>query len=104
MGTYIVEHKHADEACPAQSLESAKMMESLVLGKERLEECGVKIIEDGKVKGQHRLLILVEAPSRQNVEKYAAPFKMVGPTEVLDLTTCGAFLEEVAAGTAKGCR
>jgi hypothetical protein len=49
-------------------------------------------------------LILVEAPGRENVEKYAEPFNMVGPTKVLDLTTCGAFLEDVLDGAAKGCR
>lgn len=104
MATYLVEHQHTDETCPAQSPDSAKMMESLVLGEERLRELGVKIIEDGKVRGEHRLLILLEAPSRQNVEKYAEPFKMVGPTKVLDLTTCGAFLDAVLTGSAKGCR
>lgn len=104
MATYLVEHEHTDETCPAQSPDSAKMMESLVLGEERLRDCGVKIIEDGKIRGEHRLLILLEAPARQNVEKYAEPLKMVGPTKVLDLTTCGAFLDEVLAGSAKGCR
>ncbi len=104
MATYLVEHEHTDSTCPAQSSESAKMMESLVLGEERLEKLGIKILEDGKVTGEHRLLILVEAPGRQNVEEYAEPFKMVGPTKVLDLTTCGAFLDQVLAGTAKGCR
>ena len=103
MATYLVEHSHAGERCPAQSPDSAKMMESLVLGKERLAECGVKIVEDAKVRGEHRLLIIVEAPSRGNVEKYAQPFSQVGPTKVFDLTTCGAFLDEVLTGTAKGC-
>jgi hypothetical protein len=104
MATFLVEHTHTDETCPAQSAENAKMMEGLVMGEDRLRECGVKIIEDGKVKGEHRLLILVEAPGLQNVEKYAEPFKMVGPTNVLNLTTCRTFLDEVLAGTAKGCR
>jgi uncharacterized protein with GYD domain len=79
------------------------MMEQLVLGQKRLEECGVRIVEDAKVRGEHRLLIFVEAPSRTNVEKYAEPFGMVGPTKIFDLTTCGAFLDEVLQGTAKGC-
>lgn len=79
------------------------MMEQLVLGQERLNECGVKIVEDAKVRGEHRLLIIVEAPGRENVEKYAQPLGMVGPTKVYDLTTCGAFLDEVLDGTAKGC-
>jgi hypothetical protein len=80
------------------------MMEGLVLGEERLKQLGVKIVEDCKVKGEHRLLILVDAPARQNVEEYAEPFKMVGSTEVHDLTTCGAFLQDVLTGSAKGCR
>jgi len=104
MATYLVEHQHTDESCPAQSPESATMMENLVLGEERLRQLGIKIREDAKVSGEHRLLIFVEAPSRQNVEKYAEPFKMVGPTKVVDLTTCQAFLGEVLAGNAKGCR
>ncbi len=104
MSIYLVEHQHTDATCPAQSPESAKMMESLVLGKERLTQLGVKVVEDCKVRGEHRLLILVEAEARQNAEKYAEPFKMVGPTDVHDLTTCGAFLQDVLDGTVKGCR
>lgn len=98
-----MEHSHASESCPAQSPDSAKMMEQLVLGQQRLDECGVKILEDAKVRGEHRLLIIVEAPTRKNVEKYAEPFKMVGPTKISDLTTCGAFLDEVLQGAVKGC-
>jgi len=103
MSTYLVEHSHAGEACPAQSPESAKMMEQLVLSPERLADCGVKIVEDAKVRGEHRLLIILEAGNRANVEKYAAPFNQVGPTKIYDLSTCGAFLDEVLQGTAKGC-
>jgi hypothetical protein len=79
------------------------MMEQLVLGQQRLDECGVKIVEDAKVRGEHRLLIIVDAPGRTNVEKYAEPFGMVGPTKIYDLSTCGAFLDEVLQGSAKGC-
>jgi hypothetical protein len=104
MAIYLVEHQHTDGTCPAQSPDSARMMESLVLGPGRLKELGVKVVEDCKVKGEHRLLILLDAPARLNAEKYAEPFKLVGPTEVRDLTTCGAFLEEVLTGTAVGCR
>ena len=104
LAIYLVEHEHTDSTCPAQSPDSAKMMESLVLGPNRLRELGVKVVEDCKVKGEHRLLILLDAPARTNAEKYAEPFKMVGPTEVRDLTTCGAFLDEVLAGSTIGCR
>ena len=104
MAIYLVEHQHTDSTCPAQSPDSARMMEGLVLGEERLNQLGVKVVEDCKVKGEHRLLILVDAPARENVEKYAEPFKMVGSTEVHDLTTCGAFLQDVLTGSAKGCR
>jgi hypothetical protein len=103
MAIYLVEHQHTDGTCPAQSPESALMMENLVLGSERLKQCGVTVVEDCKVKGEHRLLLLVESQGRQNVEKYAEPFKQVGPTEVRDLTTCSAFLQDVLTGTAKGC-
>jgi len=104
MAIYLVEHQHTDSTCPAQSSENAKMMEGLVLGEERLDELGVKIVEDCKVRGEHRLLILVDSPGRQNVERYAEPFKMIGTTQVHDLTTCSSFLQEVLTGTAKGCR
>ena len=64
MAIYLVEHQHEDRTCPAQSPDSAKMMEGLVLGEERLNQLGVKIVEDCKVKGEHRLLILVDSPAR----------------------------------------
>lgn len=101
---FLVEHEHTDATCPAQSPENAKMMEGLVLGTERQRQCGVKLLEDCKVKGEHRLLIIVDASERGNAEKYAEPFKMVGPTTVKDLTTCSEFLQNVLSGEAKGCR
>lgn len=104
MPMYLVEHQHTDATCPAQTPENAKMMESLVLSTERQRQCGVKLVEDCKVKGEHRLLILLDASERANVEKYAEPFKMVGPTEVRDLTTCNEFLQNVLTGEVKGCR
>lgn len=97
MGLFIVEHAHTDLTCPANSMEGVKMMGDLVLGKEHAERTGTKLLNDYHVRGQHRLLLLVEAGSRQNAEDYAKPFQIVGNTQVLELDRCTAVMQEVIA-------
>ena len=97
MGLFIVEHAHTDETCPANGMEGVKMMGDLVLGKQHAERTGTKLLDDYHVRGQHRLLLLVEAGSRQNVEDYARPFQIVGNTQVLELDRCATVMQQVAA-------
>ena len=97
MGLFIVEHAHTDDTCPANSMEGVKIMGDLVLGKEHAERTGTKLLDDYHVRGQHRLLLLVEAGSRQNAEDYAKPFKTVGSTQVLELDHCTAVMQQVIA-------
>ena len=100
---FIVEHAHTDDTCPANSMEGVKMMGELVLGKNHADSCGVKLLNDYHVRGQHRLLLLIEAGALENAEDYAKPFKMVGKTDVLQLDRCTAVMQEVVARlTAQG--
>ncbi len=95
MGLFMVEHAHTDQTCPGNSMEGVKMMGDLVLGKEHAEKTGTKLLKDYHVKGQHRLLLLVEAGSRQNVDDYAEPFQLVGNTQVLELDRCTVVMQHV---------
>ena len=97
LGLFVVEHAHTDQTCPGNSIEGVRMMGDLVLGKEHAEQTGTKLLNDYHVKGQHRLLLVVEADSRVNVEDYAKPFQQVGNTQVLELDHCATLMQRVIA-------
>lgn len=90
--TYLVESQHAAETCPAQTEEGIHMMADLVLGTEYAERAGVKILEHHVVLGKHRLLLIVEAADQESAERYAEPFKFVGPVSVCPIGSCEAVM------------
>ncbi len=104
MATFLVEHQHTDEMCPADRAESVEMMGELVLGADRQSSFGVKLLSDYVIRGRHTLLLFLEAENRKGVEDYAEPLSWVGRTEVYELTHCAAIMQEVLSGSGKsGC-
>ncbi len=92
--TYLVESQHAAETCPAQTEEGIQMMADLVLGTEHASRSGVSILDHNVVLGKHRLLIVLEAPDIASAERYAEPFKFVGPVTISAIGTCEAVMAE----------
>ncbi len=95
MPLYFVEHTHTAETCPTRD---KNMM--LMLGKHvtqaTADQFAIKIHSDIVHPGEHRMMLVLEAPSQAVVDKYVEPFGMVGKVGVKEVATCE---EVVTTGT-----
>jgi hypothetical protein len=92
MALYLVEHKHNAETCPTKNREMMLMLGQHVT-QETADKFGVKIHADVVHRGEHRMMMVLEANSQEPVDKYMQPFGMVGSVDVKEVSTC----EEVVA-------
>ena len=92
MPLYLVEHRHTAETCPTKNRE---MM--LMLGKHvtqpTADQFGIKIHSDVVHPGEHRMMLVLEAPEQSNVDEYVKPFVMVGTVDVKEVSTCEQVVE-----------
>jgi hypothetical protein len=87
MSLYFVEHKHSAETCPTQDRDMMLMLGQHVT-QENADSFGIRIRSDIVHPGEHRMMMVLEAGSREPVDKFVAPFAMVGSVEVKEVTTC----------------
>ena len=95
MPLYFVEHKHTAETCPTQQPDMMKML-GMHVTQMTAAKYGIPIQSDVVFPREHRMNLVLLAPSEEKVKEYVAPFGMVGSVEVREVSTC----EEVVA-TAK---
>jgi uncharacterized protein with GYD domain len=92
MALFLIEHRHSADTCPTKNRE---MM--LMLGKHvtqtTADDFGVKIHADVVHPGEHRMMMVLEAPDRDPIDNYMAPFKMVGTVDVKEVVTCEQVVE-----------
>jgi hypothetical protein len=94
MPLYFVEHQHSAETCPTKD---RQMM--LMLGKhvtqENADTFDIKIHADVVHPGEHRMNLVLEAPTEEPVQRFMEPFGMVGSVAIKEVTTC----EQVVASS-----
>jgi hypothetical protein len=95
MPLYFVEHKHTAETCPTQQPDMMKML-GMHVTQMTADKYDITIQSDVVFPREHRMNLVLVAPSEEKVKEYVAPFGMVGSVEVREVSTC----EEVVA-TAK---
>jgi len=93
---FVALHQHAAETCPAGDPQMGPMLLQHV-STSNAESMGVNIHGEAVEQGGHRLFLIVDAKDQETVDKFMAPFGMVGSVEVLAARPC----EEVI--TRKGC-
>jgi hypothetical protein len=49
---------------------------------------GIRIRSDIVHPGEHRMMMVLEADSREPVDQFMKPFSMVGSVDVKEVTTC----------------
>jgi uncharacterized protein with GYD domain len=52
------------------------------------DKFGIKIHADVVHRGEHRMMMVLEAPGQKPVDEYMQPFGMVGTVDVKEVTTC----------------
>ena len=93
MALFVVQHRHAAEACPAPNPEVAPQLLRVLAG---APQSGVNILAEAVVDGQHELNLIVDAPSAQVVEQFMAPFAQMGTVSVRAASPCETVVERGA--------
>jgi hypothetical protein len=87
MPLYFVEHTHAAETCPTRDRDMMLMLGDHVTQK-NADKFGVKIQADIVHPGEHRMMMVLEAPGQEPIEQFVQPFSMVGTVDIKEVTTC----------------
>jgi hypothetical protein len=87
MPLYFVDHQHTADTCPTKNREMMLMLGQHVT-QANADTFGIKILADVVHPGEHRLNMVLEAPSQEPVDRFVQPFGMVGTVAVKEVTTC----------------
>jgi hypothetical protein len=92
MSLFIVQHQHPAESCPAGSREMAPMLLKH-LSAENTKQYGITIQSEAVVDNAHMLYLIADAPDRERMQQFMAPFAQVGSVEVLPASPCETVIE-----------
>jgi hypothetical protein len=92
MALFVTRHQHAPEQCPAADPQMGPMLLSH-LSSDNAARYGITIQGEAVVNNAHTLYLIVEAPDRERVEQFMAPFAQAGSVEVLPASTCEAVVD-----------
>ena len=92
MSLFVALHQHDAETCPAGDPQMGPMLLQHV-SRDNAASMGVNIHGEAVEQGGHRLFLIVDANDQEAVDKFMAPFGMIGSVEVLAAMPC----EEVVA-------
>jgi hypothetical protein len=89
MSLFVARHQHPAERCPANDPLMGPMLLRHI-GRENAATYGITIHGEAVINDAHTLYLIVEAPDRERVEQFMAPFAPAGSVEVLAASTCAA--------------
>ena len=92
MSLFVVQHKHAAEACPAGHPEMGPMLLQHV-SPENAATFGVGIHGEAVIDGQHTFYLILSAEDESKIRAFLAPFAQAGPVEVWPASTCEQVVE-----------
>ena len=87
MSLYVVEHHHDAQTCPAGHPQMGPMLAQHV-SPPTAEQYGLQLHGEAVVDGAHTLVLIVDSPEKENVEKFMAPFTQVGTVDIKPANSC----------------
>jgi hypothetical protein len=87
MSLYLVEHRHTPETCPTKDRDMMLMLGKHVM-QDNADTFGIKIHADVVHPGEHRMMMVLEADTREPIDQFVQPFSMVGSVDVKEVTNC----------------
>jgi hypothetical protein len=86
---FVVEHRHDAEHCPATDALMAPMLLKH-LSPENAKAQGISIRGEAVVDNAHELVLILDAPNRETVDRFMQPFAQAGSVEILPASACEA--------------
>jgi hypothetical protein len=87
MSLFVVQHQHPADTCPAGHPEMGPMLLQH-LSHDNASRYGIDIHGEAVVDGAHSLYLILEAPDREKVEEFMAPFAQAGTVDLLPSNRC----------------
>ncbi len=94
MKLYLIEHNHADEACPGQTEDGMRLVADVLAGKEHAQRSQVAILAGYVPVGTHRVLVVLAADNIRSAKQYAEPLKKLGPTTISEVARAETVVHE----------
>lgn len=99
MPLFIIRHQHDPESCPAADpYHGASLLNHL--SRPNVRKHGITIQAEAVVRGEHTVYMIVEAPGRDQVLEYMAPFALAGTLDVYPASTCAGVVSRGGCGAA----
>ncbi len=92
MPLYFAEHTHTADTCPTKQPEMMKMLGQHVTQR-NADTYDIRILADVVHPGEHKMNMVLEAPSQEPVDRFMEPFGMVGTVAIKQVTTCEQVVE-----------
>jgi hypothetical protein len=89
MSLYVVKHQHSAEVCPAGDPQIGPMLSQHV-SSTNAEQHGLNLHGEAVIDGGHTLYLIVDAPQKETVDRFMAPFSQMGSVEVMPASSCEA--------------
>lgn len=89
MALYVARHQHPADRCPAADPQMGQMLLTHI-APDNARRFGVEIHGEAVINNEHTLYMIVEAPDREHVNHFMAPFAQMGSVEVLGASACDA--------------
>lgn len=98
MSLFVVQHRHPPEHCPASAGDGSLLLSHVSAAS--AARYGVAIEAEAVIEGEHCLLLVVEAPSRESVERFLAFLPHQGGLRVMSAATAEEAVERGCCGPA----
>jgi hypothetical protein len=99
MALFVARHQHPADRCPAADPAMGQMLLAH-LAPENAARYGISIHGDAVIDDAHTLYLIVDAPDRERVATFLAPFAQAGSVEVLGASSCEAVVSRGGCGLA----
>jgi len=87
MALYVVHHTHPADRCPAKDAAMASMLLKH-LSRESAQQFGITIRSEAVADGRHSLYLILEAASKESVDRFMQPFAQAGNVDILPASPC----------------
>ena len=92
MSLFVVEHQHPADRCPAQNPDMAPML-LRQLSAENAAGYDVTVQGEAVIDGAHTLVLILDAPDPESVQRFMAPFAQAGTVDIKPASSCEAVVE-----------
>jgi hypothetical protein len=87
MALFLIEHHHTAETCPTRNPDMVRALRAHVTA-ENAQKMGLTLLADWANDDEHKVVLVVDSPTLQNADNFAAPFRQVGSVDIQIGGTC----------------